>query len=166
MNDHHRSRNELVQEIVALRKQVADLRLAAQERLRVEAALRESEARYRAWLEELPVSTGRLTATGRLVAANDALAQLLGYADRAEALQLIPVLGLFSERGDEVRIVTFLRERRPFHGDASLRAKDGTAVPATAHVRPIRSSEEWTITLTPKPVPDVAILSVQGEGAR
>ena len=161
MNDHHRPRNELVQEIVALRKQVADLRLPAQERQRVEAALRESEARYRAWLEELPVSTGRLTPGGRLVAANDALAHLLGYADRAEALELIPVLGLFSERGHEVRVVTFLREHRPFHGETSLRAKDGSTVPATAHVRPIRNSEEWTFTLTPRPAPEIEALSVQ-----
>lgn len=148
--DHQRTRHELIQEVVALRKQVADLRQAAHERQRVEAALRESEERYRAWLEELPVATARLSPDGRLAGGNDALAQLLGYDGRAELLALAPVLGLWGGRDHEVRLVAFLRERRAFRGDLALRAKDGDPVPVVVHVRPIRGSEEWAVTLTPR----------------
>ncbi|MGH7533275.1 MAG: PAS domain S-box protein [Gemmatimonadales bacterium] len=148
--DHQRTRHELIQEVVALRKQVADLRQAAHERQRVEAALRASEERYRAWLEELPVATARLSTDGKIVGGNDALAQLLGYEDRAELLALAPVLGLWGDRDHEVRLVAFLHEGRAFHGESALRAKDGDQVPVTAHVRPIRGSEEWAVTLTPR----------------
>lgn len=149
-NDHHRTRQQLIEELVALRKQVNDLRQAAHERQRVETALRESEARYRAWLEELPVATARLSNEGRLAGANEALAQLLGYADRAELLQLAPVLGLWADRDQELRLAPFLREGRAFRGEAALRAKDGERIPALAQVRPIRAGEEWAVTITPR----------------
>jgi PAS domain S-box-containing protein len=148
--DHQRTRHELIQEVVALRKQVADLRQAAHERQRVELALRESEERYRAWLEELPVATARLSPEGHLAGANDALAQLLGYDHRSELLALAPVLGLWGGRDHEVRLAAFLHERRAFHGDLALRAKDGDQVPVIAHVRPIRGTEDWAVTLTPR----------------
>ena len=149
-SDHNRTRHQLIEELVALRKQVNDLRQAAQERQRIEAALRESEGRYRAWLEELPVATARLSSEGRLSAANDALAQLLGYDGRAELLQLAPVLGLWADRDQELRLAPFLREGRSFHGDAALRAKDGERIPALVQVRPIRGGEEWALTITPR----------------
>ncbi|HSC58161.1 MAG TPA: PAS domain-containing protein [Gemmatimonadales bacterium] len=149
-SDHQRTRQELIHELVALRKQVADLRQAAHERQRVEEALRASEARYRAWLEELPVATARLDADGRLAGANEALAQLLGYAHRGELVELAPVLGLWAARDQELRLAPFLRERRAFHGELSLRARDGDIVPVTAHLRPTRDGGGWTVTLTPR----------------
>lgn len=149
-SDQNRTRQELIQELVALRKQVSDLRQAAHERERVEAALRASESRYRAWLEELPVATARLRADGALLAANEALARLLGYDDRAELLQLAPVLGLWADREQELRVVPFLGDRRPFRGEVTLRAREGDRVPATAHLRPLHGGEEWTATITPR----------------
>lgn len=149
-SDHQRTRQELIQELVALRKQVADLRQAAHERRRVEEALRESEARYRTWLEELPVATAKIGADGKLAGANDALAQLLGYATRHELLQLAPVLGIWGNRDEEIRLAAFLRESRPFHAELALRAKEGDLVPAVAHVRPIRGGEEWAVTVAPR----------------
>jgi PAS domain S-box-containing protein len=143
MGDQHRSRKELFQEVTALRKQVADLRQAARDRQRVEAALRESEARYRSWLEALPVPTARITVHGAVAAANDALGRLLDYADRAELLELAPVLGVFAHRAEEERIVARLAERTCFRDATALRTKAGRAVAVELELHPIEGDGGW-----------------------
>lgn len=66
--------------IVALRSALVDLT----ESQRSEEALRESEGRYRRLFENVRVGIYRSTPEGRVVAANPALVEMLGYASFAE----------------------------------------------------------------------------------
>ena len=54
MRDEHRPKQDLINEVVGLRKQIADLKEAAVARRRVEDALRASEEHYRALVEQAP----------------------------------------------------------------------------------------------------------------
>ncbi len=54
------------------------------ERKRAEAALRESEERYRSLFEQSPLGIYRTTPDGRILVANPALLQMLGYASMDE----------------------------------------------------------------------------------
>jgi len=58
------------------------------ERKRAEAALRNSEAEYRTLVEEAPHGIYRCTREGQLLAVNDALVALLGYASKAELMRM------------------------------------------------------------------------------
>jgi len=89
------SKSDLAIEVVALRKQVADLKDAAAARRRVEDALRASDELARATLEDCPVPLCRLDGSGRVLYANTAFAEWLGYASRREFLELVSVMGLF-----------------------------------------------------------------------
>ena len=62
MRDEHRPKQDLINEVVGLRKQIADLKEAAVARRRVEDALRASEEHYRALVEQAPAGICRVSA--------------------------------------------------------------------------------------------------------
>ena len=84
MSDEHKSKRELIMEVVGLRKQVHDLKEAALARRRVEDALRTTEALCRGALDEAPVGLVVLDAGGEVRFVNAWLLQQLGYASRQE----------------------------------------------------------------------------------
>lgn len=129
MRDQHKPKEQLVNEVSNLRKQVDDLKAAAASRRRVEDALRESEARLRSLMDAAPTGIGRLEASGALLLANPALARLLGYATPAEALALTRVLGLFLTRDEERRVrERLVAEDEASEVEAQLRRKDGSSI--------------------------------------
>jgi PAS domain S-box-containing protein len=129
MRDQHKPKQELIEEITALRKQVADLKEAGLARRRVEDALRAGEELYRSMVEALPAGICRLGPRGELLLANAALANFLGYSSKVELLQLAAVLGLFTSRDDERRV----RDANDGALSVQLRRKDGTSVTARLH---------------------------------
>src|SRR4051812_11744113 len=86
MRDQRRPRQELINEVVALRKQVLDLCHAMEARRRVEEALRHSEERLRAMADASPVGLCLFQADGTAVAANERFARLLGYVSSGDLL--------------------------------------------------------------------------------
>jgi PAS domain S-box-containing protein len=129
MRDQHKPKEQLVNELANLRKQVDDLKAAAALRRRVEDALRQSEAQLRSLLDSTPTGIARLGVGGALLLANSALARLLGYATPAEALALTRVLGLFLTRDEERRVLERMAaENGPSEVEAPWRRKDGSAI--------------------------------------
>jgi PAS domain-containing protein len=78
MRDQHRPKQDLINEVIGLRKQVADLREAMTARRRVEDALRESERQLRALADAAPVGLCLVRRDGSPVAANRPFARQLG----------------------------------------------------------------------------------------
>jgi PAS domain S-box-containing protein len=132
-----------VDELIALRKQVADLKGEATARTRVEDALRRSEAWHRGLVERCPVALGEVDATGYLLFANDAFARRLGYSSKAEMLALGTGMTVFSglderdralsilrQSAEELRFETVLRTRsggsRPFDVTGCVAGSDGS----------------------------------------
>jgi PAS domain S-box-containing protein len=139
MRDQHRSREELICELVALRKQVEDLKATALVRRRVEDALRVSEERYRSLIEACPAACCRLDSTGDPQVVNPSLVRLLGYESRTELNDLVRIRGLFATDeargraldpgcpGDRLRLL-----------ETQLRRKDGVTLPLRLHIRAVR----------------------------
>jgi PAS domain S-box-containing protein len=111
-------------ELIALRKQVADLKGEAAARKRVEDALRRSDLRHRNLVERCPAALGEIDAAGYLLFANDAFARKLGYSSKAEMLALGSGMTVFSgldardralrilrQSADDLRFETVLRTR-------------------------------------------------------
>jgi PAS domain S-box-containing protein len=125
MRDHHRPKQDLVNEVVGLRKQVADLREAMAARRRVEDALRHSEEQLRALIDGSPVGLCLFQPEGVPLAANRPFARLLGYDSPAELLNVGGVLGLFASRDEQARVVGLVTGGGECSGEVLFRRKNG-----------------------------------------
>jgi PAS domain-containing protein len=122
----HQKSQQQVDEVIALRKQVADLKEAATARKRVEDALRRSEVWHRSLVERCPVGLGGIDASGYLLFANDAFARQLEYSSKTELLALGTGMTVFSGLEERERALSILRqsaEERRF--ETVLRTRSG-----------------------------------------
>ena len=108
MRDQHRPKQELITEVVGLRKQIADLREAMTARRRVEDALRQSEAQLHALVDSAPVGLCLFKPNGTPINANRPFARLLGYDSVAELLRVGDTLGVFGSREEQARVLTLV----------------------------------------------------------
>jgi PAS domain S-box-containing protein len=83
-------------------ERTAHLASLAIERAQTQAHLRASEQRYRSLFESVPIGLYRSTPEGRIVDANDALVQMLGYPSREKLLET-PAQALFFDPADRQR---------------------------------------------------------------
>jgi PAS domain S-box-containing protein len=83
-------------------ERTAHLASLAIERAQTQAQLRASEQRYRSLFESVPIGLYRSTPEGRIVDANDALVQMLGYPSREKLLET-PAQALFFDPADRQR---------------------------------------------------------------
>jgi PAS domain S-box-containing protein len=96
------------------------------QRARTQAALQESEARFRTFFEEAPFGLALVEPDGRLLASNPALQKMLGYGE--EALQR-RTLGQVGHRDEVSGILGALKgEERHHTGEYRLAHKDGGTV--------------------------------------
>jgi PAS domain S-box-containing protein len=125
MRDQHRPKQDLINEVIGLRKQVADLREAMTARRRVEDALRESERQLRALADAAPVGLCLLRRDGRLFAANRPFARLLGYETAAELLRVGDTLGIFGSPEEVGRVLALVERGLERTAGVVFRRKDG-----------------------------------------
>jgi PAS domain-containing protein len=105
MSHHSGSKKAPPNEVVALKKQVADLKESAVARRRVEDALRAAEELHRSTLEEAPSGILRLDRSGRLLYANLAFIKALGYQDRQDFKTIGELRGVFITDEEARRVV-------------------------------------------------------------
>jgi PAS domain S-box-containing protein len=99
------------------------------------AALAESEERYRSLVNNLNVGVYRNTPGphGRFIQVNPALARMYGY-DSVEELQKVRVADLYQDPGDrEVFVAGLLRQGAVVNHELRLKKKDGTAIYASVN---------------------------------
>jgi PAS domain S-box-containing protein len=125
MRDQHRPKQDLINEVVALRKQVADLREAMAARRRVEDALRHSEEQLRAMVDGSPVGLCLFRPDGTPVAANLPFARMLGYDSPGELLSVGEVLGVFTNRDEQARTADLFGQGEQSAGEVLFRRKNG-----------------------------------------
>ncbi len=126
MRDQHRPKQDLINEVTALRKQVADLKEAMSARRRVEDALRQTEEQVRSLADAVPVGLCLFRQNGSPLVANRPFAKLLGYDSPAELLRVGDTLGVFANRDEEVRVLTVVKRGQDRVIGAIFRRKDGT----------------------------------------
>lgn len=129
MRDQHRPKQELINEVAALRKQVADLKDAMTAHRRVEDALRAGEEQMRALADGAAVGLCLFSATGTPVAANRPFARLLGYDSPAELQRVAGALGVFTSYEEQSRVFALVERGEERVGGAMLRRKDGVRQP-------------------------------------
>jgi PAS domain S-box-containing protein len=126
MRDQHRPKQELCDEVTALRKQVADLKAEMVVRRRVEEALRLSEEQLRALADSAPAGICIIRPGGTVRAANLPFARLLGYESAAELQRLSDVLGVFAGREELERVLAMAERDDQRMAGVLFRRKDGS----------------------------------------
>ena len=108
---------------------------------RTAAALRESEASYRALFEAVPAGLLRTTPAGQVLDANPATLQMLGYPDLA-SLQAAGMPALYVDLADRRRLLEAIGRDGVVHDfEARWRRRDGAAIDVRMKVRAIRGPD-------------------------
>lgn len=97
-------------------------------RKRTEAALRESEKRYRELIEGIPVGVYRISPSGRFLSVNRALAELLGYENAKELID-IPSSSLYTDEVDHQAWKQLMQGgQRVSDFETMIQRRDGSAI--------------------------------------
>lgn len=112
-------------------------------------ALEWAERTYRELFQNAVSGMFRSQLDGRIVAANDAFARILGYADASELLESGRRIGDFYANPDSRNevLAQLAASREPVTFEFDARRKDGSLVPAEVRAQAIRDSEGrilWT----------------------
>jgi PAS domain S-box-containing protein len=98
------------------------------ERKRAEAALAESEERYRTLQANLPVGVFRSMPDGRIVSANDAMVRMYGY-DSAEDLMKVRSVDFYCDPRERKELERRLKkETSVINHECRLKRKDGSVI--------------------------------------
>lgn len=109
--------------------------------VKAEEALQESEARYQALFERVPLGLYRTAPSGQIVEANPALVQMLGFPDR-ETLLSINLADLYVDPGVRAERLMRLDSEGILYGSGfRLRRYDGTYIWVRDTARAIRDDK-------------------------
>ena len=116
-------------------------------RNRVLKELRESEHKYQALVEALPVGILESTTDGRIVTANAAWRRMFGFGED-EDLSEVDVQTLYAEPGDRTAVIEGLRTNAtPPAAETVFRRRDGTLFPVERYLRTVRNAAGEIVAL-------------------
>jgi two-component system, cell cycle sensor histidine kinase and response regulator CckA len=135
-------------------------------RAQAEESLRRSEASFRSFVENAAVGIYRVTRSGRLLAVNSSLVQLLRYSTIDELLQVDMAADIYIDANDRDRITRELEARGDIYSsEAKWRRKDGTAIDVRISARAHRD-ERGSVWFSEGYVEDVTPLRVAEQQLR
>jgi len=129
----------------------------AVDRAHAAESLRQSEASFRSFVENSPIGIYRATSSGRLLAVNASLVELLGYESSMELLQIDMTRHLFVSVADRERLFHQLETQGELRSaEMEWRRKDGTTLTVRVSARaysddrgPLWFSEGFVENVTP-----------------
>src|SRR5262249_12185184 len=123
----------------------ASLEQEISERERAVKAMRDSERRYRRYVERNAAGFLCSTLDGRLVECNDVILRLLGFESRRELMSR-RVPEIYCNSADRQRILDRLMEHKSLTGcEICLKRKDGAPLWALVNMTLVEGDEGWQI---------------------
>jgi diguanylate cyclase (GGDEF)-like protein/PAS domain S-box-containing protein len=116
------------------------------ERKKTEAAVEQSEARYRRLFENLLESVFQTGPTGQIVSANPAMVRLLGYDSEAELLAANAGDTYFNADDQKTWVERMSKDGEIRNFEVTLRRRDGTAIPVLLNARAIRGGRDGLLS--------------------
>ncbi len=116
-----------------------ELKREMAERKQVEEALRRSEEKYRSLVEGAPYGIAWSTLDGRLVMANRAMVELLGYSSAEELQAVNMVRDVYQDPAERARLIEQYQNQESFEGvEVRWKRKDGKPIIAQLSGRKVR----------------------------
>ncbi|MCX6169822.1 MAG: PAS domain S-box protein [Ignavibacteriales bacterium] len=116
------------------------------DRKRVEAALKESEEKYRNIYNQAPVGIYQSTVEGKMISANDRLVQILGYNSKNELMECDLEKDIYFNREDRIKsIFNYETHGRVADLDLCWKKKDGTPIWIQLTAQAIKDSSGSTL---------------------
>ncbi|TET07916.1 MAG: PAS domain S-box protein, partial [Candidatus Atribacteria bacterium] len=106
MRNENKTKDQLIQELVKMRKKIADLEEITAKRKQVKTELKESEKKYKDLVEETPIGIANIGITGKIIYINKRLEKISGYSREEVVGKGVFKLGLFSNE-----MLKILKER-------------------------------------------------------
>ena len=140
MNEEDKTKEQLITELVELRKRIAEIEKSETQRNQTEEALREAEARYRGIFENAVEGIFQTTPDGYFLAINPALARMLGYGSPEELMAGVTDARQFfidpSRRQEFIRLIQTNGIVIGFENQ--VRRKDGSTIWVSENVHALR----------------------------
>jgi len=155
MKDLDKTKKQLLDELIRLRRRVQELEVCENERNQAIRALRESEERFRQVYDEAPVGYHELDREGRITRVNRTELEMLGYT--VEELLGHPVWEFLVEEEKTRQFITSkitgdVSYQEPFQ--CTYRRKDGTTLPVLIEDR-VSRDEQGQITVIRSLIQDI-----------
>jgi len=106
MKNENKTKDQFIQELVKMRKKIADLEEMIIEGKRVKTELKESEKKYKDLVEKTPIGIANIGITGKIIYINKRLEKISGYSREEVVGKDVFKLGLFSNE-----MLKLLKER-------------------------------------------------------
>ena len=95
MKDENITKDQLIQELIRIRKKIADLEEIIIEGKQVKTELKESEKKYKDLVEETPIGIANIGLTGKIIYINKRLEKISGYSREEVVGKNVFKLGVF-----------------------------------------------------------------------
>jgi PAS domain S-box-containing protein len=144
MQDCEKTTDQLIAELEAARRRIADLEVGGVEHTQTEKALRDSEQRYHRFFKNATIGFFRSTPHGRIIEVNAAYARMFGY-DSPEQLQAmvtsVPNQLYVSKQNHYVNVHSILYDKMPFVIENEYKRKDGKHFIGILHSWPTKNGD-------------------------
>lgn len=135
MRDENKTKEQLIDELKGLRQRIAKLKKLNTGYLQMEAALQESEIRYRTLFESAPVGIGIAGFDGQVLFHNDAMHKMTGYSE--EEMKHINLRDTYKNPKERTKLLECLKKERFVRNfEVELKRKDGTTYWASLTLTP------------------------------
>ena len=119
------SKDQLIEKINDLKKQIADLKAMEAGHKKVEAALRMSEENFRFFFNAAPIGLSITNTYGEVLNANKTILDLLGYS--LEEYMTVNIMETYADHDERRQLLEMLQEsNRVRNYEAKLKHKDGS----------------------------------------
>ncbi|MCG6907224.1 MAG: response regulator [Desulfobacteraceae bacterium] len=143
--DYYREKENLLTNHAAeLQEYSKALELRILEQEKTEAALAESEAKYRSIFENAPEGIFQVTPDGQMISASPAMATILGYGSPAELIDALERLGkavYVTPADHETLMARLTSEGVVTDFECQLRRRDGSPVWTAIRARAVRAAD-------------------------
>jgi len=136
MKNEKESKDQFIKKLL---QQIAELKKLEMERKKTEEDLRFSEAKFRGLFENVFDGIYQTTPDGKIISANPALVQMLGYDSEAELLAIDIAHDLYANPEDRGILAQRLEKKGELRNvELVLKRKDGDHIIVLENARAVR----------------------------
>ncbi len=151
MQDHTKTKQKLIEELVSLRRKVEELgRSKPSESTPAEQLIQANEAKYQRLFEIATIGIFQSSAEGKVITANPVFARMFGYESPADVIASIEDVAteIYEDHQRRSEIVHMILESPTLRNFENIyRRKDGSTFIGNLHIWPVQNADGSLLTI-------------------